>query len=107
MEATIVGKIQRAFKARGFFLVKIHGSEMQQAGLPDLIGCCNGRFIGLEVKDPGHARRDLCARSECATPLQLYTLEEIRSAGGIGVVVHSLAEAEKVLDEACVPLPPG
>lgn len=107
MEANIVGKIQRAFKARGFFLVKIHGSEMQQSGLPDLIGCCYGHFVGLEVKDPGHARRDLCARSECATPLQLYTLQEIRSAGGIGVVVHSLAEAEKVLDELCALQLPG
>lgn len=99
MEANVVAKISRALKARGAFVVKIHGSEMQQSGLPDLIGTIQGRFFGFEVKEPGHARRDLCKRAECATPIQLYTLQEIREAGGIATVVHSVEEVEAALLE--------
>lgn len=107
MEATTVGKIQRAFRARGVFLVKIHGSEMQQSGIPDLVGCANGRFFGIEVKEPGHARKDLCRRGECASPIQQYTLQEIRQAGGVAIVAHSLAEAELALEDLCAPPLPG
>lgn len=100
MESSIVEKIQRAFTARGIFLVKIHGSAMQQSGIPDLVGCYNGRFIGIEVKQPGHARKDLCLRGECASPIQQYTIQEIREAGGVAFVAHSLAEAESAITAA-------
>lgn len=88
MERTIVEKIKTAYAARGIFLVKIHGSQMQVGGIPDLLGCWRGRFVGLEVKQPG----------EHATPLQSYVLKEIEKAGGLAAVVHSLTEALHFLD---------
>ena len=60
---------------------------MQAAGMPDIIGCYNGRFFGLEVKRPG---RD-------ATLLQAHTIQRIILSGGISGVIHSVEEAEAFL----------
>lgn len=54
-------------------------SERSLAGIPDLILCINGIFVGLELK------RDEKAK---ASRLQSHTLELINRAGGLGVVVH-------------------
>src|SRR5262252_5353518 len=56
---------------------KVHGSDYQRAGLPDIIGCVCGLFFGFEVKNPG----------EIATELQLYELKQIKKAGGIAAIV--------------------
>jgi Holliday junction resolvase len=71
----------------GFWSV-IHGSAFQRAGLPDLIGCHEGRYVGLEVKQPGKQ----------ATPLQTHTLEQIIRAGGIAGVITSFEEAKALLE---------
>src|SRR4051812_7298348 len=34
----------------GAYLRKIHGNQFQHAGIPDLVGCIEGAFVGLEVK---------------------------------------------------------
>lgn len=60
-----------------------HGSAMQEAGIPDLVGCYRGRFCGLEVKMPGKG----------TTTLQRHTLDAILAAGGIAGVVTSVEEA--------------
>ncbi len=47
------------------------------AGIPDIIGCYNGRFFAWELKtDKGRA-----------TKLQQYILKQIGKAGGITAVV--------------------
>lgn len=75
------------------FFFKTHGSAYQRSGIPDLIGCINGRFIGLEVKDPKNKRYG-------ATKLQLYIIDLIKKAGGITGVVTNLEEAEVLINEA-------
>jgi hypothetical protein len=60
-----------------------------QRGLPDIVGCVHGRFMGLEVKRPG---RDV-------TPLQAVTLAKIRRAGGLTAVAHNVEEVKTVLAE--------
>lgn len=70
----------------GFWLV-VHGSAMQQAGVPDLVGCYMGRFCGLEVKMPGKG----------TTTLQAHTLGMILAAGGIAGVVTSVEEALRLV----------
>jgi hypothetical protein len=69
------------------WFVKIAAGAFQVAGLPDLIGCTDGRFFALEVKVPGGR----------ATALQSRVLELIRAAGGIAEVVTSADEAEAAL----------
>lgn len=83
-ESTLQRKILKALKPHGFFVV-IHGGPYQRVGLPDIIGCSRGRFVGLEVKLPGEPHPP--------TPSQLQVLKEITRAGGIAAVVHSEQEA--------------
>ena len=54
-------------------------------GVPDVICCYKGLFIGLELKREKGGR---------ATGLQEKKLEAINNAGGIGVVVRSVEEVK-------------
>lgn len=76
----------------GSWVVKIHGGPYQVAGIPDLIGCVEGRFVGIEVKVPG--------KEDTLTPRQARTLELLRSARGIAFVATSPKQAVTVLEES-------
>lgn len=85
-----------ALRTHGYFCFKIHGSEYMMAGLPDIIVCAEGHFIGLEVKLP--------ATRSHTSPRQDYVGELINTAGGRATVVCSTKEAlnfiRDVLDNA-------
>ena len=49
-----------------------------RSGVPDVIACHNGRFIGIECK----------AGSNKPTPLQEKNLSDIQTAGGVALVVN-------------------
>ncbi|MEA5004563.1 MAG: VRR-NUC domain-containing protein [Christensenella sp.] len=51
---------------------------MQRSGVPDLLVCCNGLFLGVELK----------AENGKPTPLQLWNIDKIKDAGGIGMVLY-------------------
>lgn len=72
--------------------VKIHGSPFQVSGIPDILGCYRGRFVGFEAKLPDDPAR-LTAR-------QGWMLNRIEEAGGIASVVSSPDEAVGILQEA-------
>lgn len=90
-EADLTKKIMRKLKGRGGFWVKVHGGPFQVTGLPDIIGCYKGRFVGLEVKVPG--------RESTLTPRQSLILSQILAAGGIAQMITSVEEAETALGE--------
>lgn len=86
-ETVIVRKIRAALLQRwpGAWITKIHGGPMQQAGIPDLLCCIEGRFVALEVKVPGEYHP--------TSRLQLHHLGRIDAAGGVAYVVKSPGEA--------------
>ena len=51
-ESKIVRQILEALKKKypNSYMRKIHGNLFQHPGIPDILGCIDGRFIGLEVK---------------------------------------------------------
>ena len=49
-----------------------------QSGVPDIVGCYEGLFFGIECK----------AGKNKPTPLQDRNLKQIRDAGGIDLVVN-------------------
>lgn len=49
-----------------------------QKGIPDIIGCINGQFIGIEVK----------ASKGTPSPLQVRTVNLIKDAGGYAIIVY-------------------
>jgi Holliday junction resolvase len=79
-EAKIGKKIREFLESKGAFVFKIHGSATMLAGLPDLIVCYQGRFIGVEVKQPGQK----------PTLRQLYVHRLIEKAGGLVIVATSV-----------------
>jgi len=71
------------------FYWKAHGGIYGTAGIPDIIICYKGKFIGLEVK----------AKGRKATVLQQITINKIIKAGGTAVVVYSLDEVKELLNK--------
>lgn len=69
--------------------MKIHGSDegFQEVGIPDLLCCIKGRFVGIEVKQPSGKLR----------PAQRVVLREIYDAGGIAAVVETVGQAARLL----------
>lgn len=73
----------------GSYFRKIHGNAFQHAGIPDIIGCVEGYFVGLEVKtDTGKS-----------TMIQILEGQSIKKASGIHGEVRSPEEAIKVIKE--------
>jgi len=66
---------------------KVCGAPFQKRGVPDILCCIRGLFIGLEVKAPDGK----------ITAMQLKQIELIRRAGGAAAVVHSLADAKHLI----------
>ncbi len=60
-------------------------------GLPDLIGCHKGRFIGIEVKEPG--------KEDELTEIQQKRIDQINMAGGIAFMATSPEQVINKLKE--------
>lgn len=82
-EARLSKRIVDKLRKLGCFAAKIHGGQFQTGGLPDIIGCYQKRFFGIEVKMPG--------REDTLTPRQAAKLQAIQDAGGrVGVATNTL-----------------
>lgn len=89
-ETSLQQKIVRALdKEVGGHWMKIHGSQFQTKGIPDLLGCVAGLFFALEVK---------CDSSKYgASDYQLYNIKQIHDSGGMAAVVESPEEAVELV----------
>lgn len=58
-ETSIQQKIQDYLKNIGGYCFKVHGEIFMRAGIPDIICCFKGKFIGIEVKDYGNFPSEL------------------------------------------------
>lgn len=77
-EKNFENKIKQYLKKEGCWFVKYWGGgQFTKKGVPDLLVCCQGRFIGLELK----------AEKGRASPLQLYNLQMIDESGGYAVLL--------------------
>lgn len=90
-ESDLVNKILTDLRGQypSSFWTKIHGGPYQRAGIPDIIGCHNGRFVGFEVKLPG--------KEHTVTALQQYTLEELAKAGAVTGMVTCYDDVSRYL----------
>lgn len=91
-ESKLSRKIMEALRAEGHFAFKVHGSEFMMAGLPDIIVCARGLFIGLETKLPSTRGN--------VSPRQALVHSQIENAGGMARVVCSPQEALDVVKAA-------
>ncbi len=65
------------------------GSVYGKSGVPDIIVCYRGGFIGVEVKAPG--------KLSSVTPLQTHSHELIRRAGGVVLLTDNAEQVEELL----------
>ncbi len=88
-ESDIVRAILKYLKTvPGCFAWKEHGGMYGTAGIPDVICCYCGRFYGFEVK----------TETGEPTELQKATIRKIQKAGGVALVVRSVAEVRAVIE---------
>lgn len=87
-EARLVKRTKEYLESVGARVFNIHGGDtFQEAGIPDLLVCYEGRFYGLEGKIPPNK----------PSRIQAEVLREIRHAGGVGAVFSSVAEVKNLL----------
>ncbi|MFL8968920.1 VRR-NUC domain-containing protein [Helcococcus kunzii] len=72
-------KVINYLKSKGCYVIKYWGGgKFTKAGVPDLLVCCNGIFLGIELKAPNGK----------PSKLQLYNLDQIKKSGGIGILLY-------------------
>lgn len=77
-EKDFENKVKAFLKDRGCWVLKTWSNGVQRQGVPDLLVCCGGYFVGVELK----------AEKGRPSDLQLWNIEEIRKAGGIAIVLY-------------------
>lgn len=78
-------RIIKWIREQGQYAVNIHGHEMQERGIADILCCWDGLFVAIEVKEPG----------EEPEPIQQYHMEQVAKANGYAFVAHSLDEVKE------------
>lgn len=71
-------KIKAYLQNEDAWFVKFFANSFTKKGIPDVLACVDGYFIGIEVKaENGHP-----------TELQIYHSEQIRKAGGFAFILY-------------------
>lgn len=84
-ESKIQTKIIKWLESEGHYVVKVISAS--KAGVPDLLACVNGKFLGIEVKTP--------KTQSNVSALQCYHLRKIIESGGSGIVAWELEHVKK------------
>ena len=89
LERDVVAAIKRYLASLGsdVFFWKEHGGPYGTSGVPDIICCYKGRFLGLEVKLP----------TGRLTELQKRAIHRINRAGGIACRVESVEDVGEII----------
>lgn len=93
-ESTFTNKIEKWLQSQGIYKAntpkqdkdkptigwyfKHWGGGMATSGIPDLICCINGKFVGLELK----------ATNGRPSVLQVMNIQSIIESNGLGVIVY-------------------
>ena len=89
-ETKIQKQVQAYIRSIGGYCFKVHGSIYMRAGIPDVICCIDGKFVGIETKDGDNT----------ASELQLAHGRLINKAGGLFMVAYSVSDVEEALKSA-------
>lgn len=82
-EKRIENSIKDWLETNNFWLIKVQGgSNNPSTGVPDILACIKGRFVGIEVKQPG----------EKPTKIQQYQMDQINKSGGVAFVATNLRD---------------
>ena len=81
---SVENKIKKYLFEKGIYYFKVHGSKFMVKGIPDLVCCFRGKFLGIEVKKPGNKHGQ--------TEEQKIHERNITKAGGTYLLVDDVNE---------------
>ena len=90
-EGRVKAQVKDWLTAQGIWHFSPVSNGMGRHGIPDLICCAGGLFLGIECKAPG--------KKGTVTPLQRRELARIDQAGGIALVVDDASELPHLLGD--------
>lgn len=76
-EKNFENKIKQYLKDHDCYFVKYFANRMTKVGVPDILACVNGSFLGIEVK----------SSTGKPSELQIYNVKTINECGGYAVIV--------------------
>lgn len=90
-EKTFENQIKKYLTEYGIWHVKYFANGFTKSGIPDILACCNGHFLAIEVK----------AENGKPSELQLYHIEKIKQSGGHAVIVKpsQFEDLKKLIEE--------
>lgn len=77
-EKNFENRLKKFLESEGCWFVKFFANAYTKSGIPDLLVCCNGYFLGIEVKAPNGKPSEL----------QKLNVNKISDANGIAVVLY-------------------
>ena len=78
-EKNFENRLKKFLEDENCWFVKFFANAYTKSGIPDLLVCCNGYFLGVEVKAPNGKPSELQKRN-------IKKINE--SCGGIGIVLY-------------------
>ena len=90
-EKNFENRIKRWLENNDAWFVKFFANAMTRSGIPDILVCLKGRFIGIEVK----------AENGVPSDLQKRHLTDLNLKGGIGILAYPSGwdDLKKLLEE--------
>lgn len=84
-ETKIKNEVYDFLNSYGGYWLKMSGSEFLAKGIPDIIGCYDGKFIGIEIKTK-EGKLDLAQR---------WHLEKIKRCNGKSIVLRGFEREDR------------
>jgi len=90
-EVLVKKKVRKLLDEAGVYYFMPPANGFGRAGIPDIVGCLNGRFFAIECK----------AGKGTTTALQDREISRINDAGGTAIVVNenNLADVLKLMEK--------
>jgi Holliday junction resolvase len=76
-EKAVKAKVKAVLESEGVYYFMPPANGFGRSGVPDIVACVNGLFLGIECKANGNK----------PTALQIREIEAIRRSNGVAVVV--------------------
>lgn len=77
-ETHFKNKVRAYLKKLDIYHVKYFGCAFSEKGVPDILACVNGTFVGLELK----------SEKGKASKLQEHHLKKIKESGGVSLLLY-------------------
>ena len=87
-ETNLQRKVQEYLVSKGAYEFKVHGSAYMKSGIPDIISCYKGKFIGIECK----------VGKNKMSKVQEEHRDMILSAEGIHILAYKLEDVVKIFE---------